>query len=563
MINATYTQRIDFSVTTTVTYGVETSEAQAPQSLPAASAAPAVAAGAAPATNPTDSVTISPDSSRLARSADALFTALDGDQDGTITDQEFTDGARTLLREARGRHHRHHHHHGRDFRNEGGRFGGERWGGERAGGTRLASALSNLFTSVDGNADGGITKDELTSALAAATRPARPATTQTPTAASETPAVEAPVSQEPAPETAVSEQPVENAVDATTVGGNEPQVVGDPAFIVGQPVEETLAEAPVENPVAIAEPVVVAAEEPVAAVADAEPVEEAVAEEPAQDSNTSTPTSADTNAAQLNLLADYAELGRRAQNALFRLLDANRSNWSTSSSSDENSGIREERFAQKLASAFAKFDGNGDGSISRDEFSAAFGLNIAQPTTGTGEANSATESAPESATEAPAAEASPDAVVPENAVAEPVPAVSAPVEQAVEQPASVVGAPVEQPAEQPAAVQELVAGEEQPAIEEPVVAEEASAVAESAEPAVEQTPAAEEPAASESPVVLDNAGSGVLNTLADAAEHVRERRGGHHHNHGGHHSHGGGLGRLAHAAIALQRYHSHAGRFAA
>ncbi|MEZ5291614.1 MAG: EF-hand domain-containing protein [Vicinamibacterales bacterium] len=83
--------------------------------------------------------------------ADALFAALDANQDGSVTADEFKDGARRLLRGGHRRaeaSHRHDHHHGH-------------------GAGRLGRRLERAFDRVDADGDGAIGKDELTQALAA------------------------------------------------------------------------------------------------------------------------------------------------------------------------------------------------------------------------------------------------------------------------------------------------------------------------------------------------------------------------------------------------------------
>jgi Ca2+-binding EF-hand superfamily protein len=95
------------------------------------------------------------------RRADALLTVLDADKDGAISEPEFTDGAMALLRRAGARHH-HHRVHDDDH--------GSRhdWHERRA--ARLERKLEKLFDRIDVDRDGGVSKEELTSALAKVTR---------------------------------------------------------------------------------------------------------------------------------------------------------------------------------------------------------------------------------------------------------------------------------------------------------------------------------------------------------------------------------------------------------
>jgi hypothetical protein len=99
--------------------------------------------------------------------AAALFAALDTNQDGSITSDEFTTGAKALL--ARGR------------RGGGHAEGAGHGGHNHHGGGRLDSALGRLFSSVDSNGDGTLTKDELSAALARTKDTSTGATTASPT----------------------------------------------------------------------------------------------------------------------------------------------------------------------------------------------------------------------------------------------------------------------------------------------------------------------------------------------------------------------------------------------
>lgn len=111
----------------------EAAETETPE-LPAAAPAPSV-----------------PPPSRAARRADALFTALDGDKDGAITEDEFTEGALKLLRNAGARRRI-------DDDSDGD-------GRETRGLRRLERKIERAFERVDKNDDGAIDKDELTAAL--------------------------------------------------------------------------------------------------------------------------------------------------------------------------------------------------------------------------------------------------------------------------------------------------------------------------------------------------------------------------------------------------------------
>jgi Ca2+-binding EF-hand superfamily protein len=121
-------------------------------------------------------------SSRAARRADVLHNALDADEDGAISKEEFVDGAMALLRRAGAHHHGH-------------RVHGERHdhgGHEGHGSSRLERKLDRLFERVDASGDGNVDQAELTDALARVTRERRPDTTETPapSASQETPSPE-------------------------------------------------------------------------------------------------------------------------------------------------------------------------------------------------------------------------------------------------------------------------------------------------------------------------------------------------------------------------------------
>ena len=128
--------------------------------------------------------------SRAARRAEVLLNALDADQDGAVTKDEFLDGAMALLRRAGARHHhRHHrvHDEGNDRHHEGHRMRG------------LERKLDRLFERVDGSGDGSVDQAELTDALAKVTREPRLDTTATPAPSSQETPSPAPSSEVPSP----------------------------------------------------------------------------------------------------------------------------------------------------------------------------------------------------------------------------------------------------------------------------------------------------------------------------------------------------------------------------
>lgn len=119
-----------------------------PSTRDTASAEPPASANPAPVEGP--SAAPAPPPSRAARRAEALFAALDADQDGSVTKEEFTSGAKALL----------------------GRDGGPRRAGddddlrrvsrfER----RLDRKLAKAFDRVDGDDDGAISEAEMTAAF--------------------------------------------------------------------------------------------------------------------------------------------------------------------------------------------------------------------------------------------------------------------------------------------------------------------------------------------------------------------------------------------------------------
>ncbi|MGE0591630.1 MAG: hypothetical protein AB7G23_00720 [Vicinamibacterales bacterium] len=109
--------------------------------------------------------------------AEALLQVLDADGNGTLTEQEFVEGAADLLRDARGARAHRAHHHGRGHRDD---DGVRRAGQDDARATRheglgdtrrarrderLRDTLTDLFARLDGNGDEGVDAGELTAAL--------------------------------------------------------------------------------------------------------------------------------------------------------------------------------------------------------------------------------------------------------------------------------------------------------------------------------------------------------------------------------------------------------------
>jgi EF hand len=93
-----------------------------------------------------------PPPSRAERRAEALMTALDADKDGAVTSDEFTSGARALLKA------------GSSGRTEGHDDNGRHQG---RGLGRLERRLERAFERVDANDDGAVDAAELTSAFSA------------------------------------------------------------------------------------------------------------------------------------------------------------------------------------------------------------------------------------------------------------------------------------------------------------------------------------------------------------------------------------------------------------
>ncbi len=120
--------------------------------------APAEGAGARRPERSEVPVTAANPATRAEKRASALFDALDADEDGAITEREFTEGSKALLRRAGERQ--------RARRGDGDDVRSER--SEERAARRLERKLERAFARVDANEDGSIDKAELTSALAQA-----------------------------------------------------------------------------------------------------------------------------------------------------------------------------------------------------------------------------------------------------------------------------------------------------------------------------------------------------------------------------------------------------------
>jgi Ca2+-binding EF-hand superfamily protein len=183
-INGTYSQSVSltFAFTTSpLSANLKTPDTTIPAVAPATdSVALSPQAGAAAASVAGATAT----SSDASRRGTALFTALDADRDGSVTRQEFTEGAARLLRQAGAR------------LPQGSADGAG--GDPQAAGVppALGSLLDRAFTRVDANRDGAVNSTELTSALeqAAAPQPVQSATADNPSS-SASPAVGTPSTQ--------------------------------------------------------------------------------------------------------------------------------------------------------------------------------------------------------------------------------------------------------------------------------------------------------------------------------------------------------------------------------
>lgn len=134
-------------------------------SLSPEATAPAPDAADAGATPPA-SETPSPTAPAPPDRASALFGALDADQDGAITEDEFKTGAKQIL--SQGRRPRRADHDGDDHEH------GDHHVHEGRGSRRLDRKLDRLFDRIDANGDGSLDKTELTDALAAADQRRQP-----------------------------------------------------------------------------------------------------------------------------------------------------------------------------------------------------------------------------------------------------------------------------------------------------------------------------------------------------------------------------------------------------
>jgi hypothetical protein len=149
MITSMYSQTVAYSISATF---IRNQSVGGPTP---SSSCEAAGDGATPAS--TDRTTLSPEARGVERRSANLFAALDADKDGSITEQEFTGGALELLRNARHRPHGHRHGQGVDRSRS-----AEAHARHEA---KLLDKLERVFSKVDADGDGSITRDELTSAL--------------------------------------------------------------------------------------------------------------------------------------------------------------------------------------------------------------------------------------------------------------------------------------------------------------------------------------------------------------------------------------------------------------
>jgi hypothetical protein len=190
----------------TVTLSPEATAPPVVDETPAVALVPPTVAQTPASAPPTVDETPAAPASRAVRRAEVLLDALDADQDGVVTKEEFLDRAMALLRRAGARHHHHPVHdegaharaHARD---------NDRRGHDGHGMRRLERKLERLFDRVDDSGDGNVDQAELTDALTKVTHDRRPYTAETP--APSTP-------ETPAP-TAVPQPPPAAAMFCTSV----------------------------------------------------------------------------------------------------------------------------------------------------------------------------------------------------------------------------------------------------------------------------------------------------------------------------------------------------------
>ncbi|MFN7977359.1 MAG: EF-hand domain-containing protein [Vicinamibacterales bacterium] len=136
-------------------------------SLSPEATAPPAASGGTSATTPVSETPTpaTPPADAPPDRASALFAALDADQDGSITEDEFKTGAKQILSQGR-RPHR--------ADGDGDHEHGDHGVHEGRGSRRLDRKLDRLFDRIDANGDGSLDKTELTDALAAADKRREP-----------------------------------------------------------------------------------------------------------------------------------------------------------------------------------------------------------------------------------------------------------------------------------------------------------------------------------------------------------------------------------------------------
>ena len=133
---------------------------------PEATATPTASDDALPTPPVTGTPTPAPGTPAPPDRAGALFAALDADQDGSVTEDEFKAGAKQIL--SQGRRPR------RAEREDDDHGHGDHHVHEGRGSRRLDRKLDKLFDRIDANGDGSLDKTELTEALAAADKRREP-----------------------------------------------------------------------------------------------------------------------------------------------------------------------------------------------------------------------------------------------------------------------------------------------------------------------------------------------------------------------------------------------------